>query len=121
MSSRGEPISLAIGIVIAVPSGVGVALSALSNNQASLVGVAISAALLPPAVNVGICFVYALFIQLNPRYVLTIRLLSCSLAFLLFSSISFYLRFSITSHHFTPTSPHSLVIFLSFHPLFVLV
>ena len=42
-----------IGIVIAVPSGVGVALSALSNNTASLVGVAISAALLPPAVNVG--------------------------------------------------------------------
>ncbi len=50
MESRGEPISLAVGIVIAIPSGVGVAVSALSNNMASLVGVAISAALLPPAV-----------------------------------------------------------------------
>jgi len=61
MESRGIPSGLIIGIVIAIPSGVGVALSVLSNNAASLVGVAISAALLPPAVNVGICFYYALY------------------------------------------------------------
>ncbi|GAB5353239.1 hypothetical protein AAMO2058_000020300 [Amorphochlora amoebiformis] len=64
MESRGQPIALAIGIVIAVPSGVGVALSSLSNNTASLVGVAISAALLPPAVNVGLCFTYAAYVHI---------------------------------------------------------
>jgi len=63
MESRGVPSALLVGIVIAIPSGVGVALSSLSNNTASLVGVAISAALLPPAVNVGICFAYAFFQQ----------------------------------------------------------
>jgi len=66
MESRGIPSGLLIGILIAVPSGVGVALSALSNNTASLVGVAISAALLPPAVNVGMCYFYALFQVLEP-------------------------------------------------------
>lgn len=47
-TTRGEPISLVFGLVIAVPSGIGVALSVLGNNTGSLVGVAISAALLPP-------------------------------------------------------------------------
>mmetsp|Transcript_20226 Transcript_20226/g.35970 ORF Transcript_20226/g.35970 Transcript_20226/m.35970 type:complete len:621 (+) Transcript_20226:349-2211(+) len=48
-----------IGISIAIPSGVGVALSVLGNNTSSLVGVAISASLLPPAVNTGILFAMA--------------------------------------------------------------
>ena len=43
--------SLWVGILIAVPSGAGVALSVLGGNIGSLVGVAISASLLPPAVN----------------------------------------------------------------------
>jgi len=38
-------------VLIAVPSGAGVALSILGGNTGSLVGVAISASLLPPAVN----------------------------------------------------------------------
>lgn len=60
MASRGSYLGLVAGIAIAVPSGVSVALSILSNNIGSLVGVAISASLLPPAVNSGILFAYAM-------------------------------------------------------------
>ena len=44
-------------------SGMGVALSILGNNTSSLVGVAISASLLPPAVNAGICWAHAILIR----------------------------------------------------------
>ena len=47
------------GIAIALPSGIGVGLSLLGDNQASLVGVAISASLLPPAVNAGMLWALA--------------------------------------------------------------
>ncbi|GAB5355974.1 hypothetical protein AAMO2058_000251200 [Amorphochlora amoebiformis] len=61
MAGRGHVNGLFIGIGIAVPSGLGVALGLISNNVASLVGVAISASLLPPAVNCGMCWAYAMF------------------------------------------------------------
>ena len=48
MLSRGHHRSLLVGVLIAIPSGAGVALSVLGGNSASLVGVAISASLLPP-------------------------------------------------------------------------
>lgn len=60
MAGRGSVSGLIVGIGIALPSGVGVALSVLGNNTSSLVGVAISASLLPPAVNCGMCYAYAL-------------------------------------------------------------
>ena len=53
MLSRGELRSLLVGVLIASPSGAGVALSVLGGNAGSLVGVAISASLLPPAINCG--------------------------------------------------------------------
>ncbi|KAK2725623.1 uncharacterized protein LOC136032262 isoform X2 [Artemia franciscana] len=56
MRSRGQLRSLGIGLLVALPSGVGVALSVLGNNVGSLVGVAISASLLPPMVNAGVLF-----------------------------------------------------------------
>ena len=59
MTSRGDFRGFYVGIAIAIPSGVGVALSVLGNNTSSLVGVAISASLLPPAVNTGMLFAYA--------------------------------------------------------------
>ena len=65
MESRGTVVGLVTGIAIAVPSGMGVALSILGNNTSSLVGVAISASLLPPAVNAGICWMYALLLRVN--------------------------------------------------------
>ena len=43
--------SLWVGVLIAIPSGAGVAIGILGGNAGSLVGVAISASLLPPAVN----------------------------------------------------------------------
>jgi uncharacterized hydrophobic protein (TIGR00271 family) len=51
MSGRSETRALAVGVLVAIPSGAGVALSILAGNSGSLVGVAISASLLPPAVN----------------------------------------------------------------------
>ncbi|CAF2870627.1 unnamed protein product [Rotaria sp. Silwood2] len=60
MKSRGDIKRLWVGVLIALPSGAGVALSVLGGNIGSLVGVAISASLLPPAVNSGLLFAYAL-------------------------------------------------------------
>lgn len=51
MCDSGLQRSLWVGMLIALPSGAGVALSILGGNTGSLVGVAISASLLPPAVN----------------------------------------------------------------------
>ena len=67
MKSRGDVEGLLTGIAIAIPSGAGVALSTLGNNTSSLVGVAISASLLPPAVNAGICLIIALLLQTGER------------------------------------------------------
>jgi uncharacterized hydrophobic protein (TIGR00271 family) len=63
MAGRGTVVGILTGIAIATPSGVGVALSILSDNTSSLVGVAISASLLPPAVNAGMMWAYAIFIE----------------------------------------------------------
>ena len=94
MLSRGEARALWVGILIAVPSGAGVALSVLGGNAGSLgqykfiyyisnlaishgrqinnknaflVGVAISASLLPPAVNCGIFWALALCITIQGK------------------------------------------------------
>lgn len=55
MKSRGDPLALLVGLCIAIPSGMGVALSVTGDNAGGLVGVAISASLLPPMVNAGMC------------------------------------------------------------------
>jgi hypothetical protein len=54
MSSRGGKKSILVGVIIGSVSGAAVTLSVLSENSSSLVGVAISAALLPPMVNAGL-------------------------------------------------------------------
>jgi len=61
MVSRGTASCLVEGMLIAVPSGIGVAVSVLGGNMASLVGVAISASLLPPAVNFGMFVACGMF------------------------------------------------------------
>lgn len=65
MLSRCDFRSLIIGIFTALPSGAAVAIAILGENIGSLVGVAISASLLPPAVNAGVMwslsFMYAIF------------------------------------------------------------
>ena len=60
MSSRTGWSCLVVGLAVAVPSGVGVAISVLGGNSGSMVGVAISASLLPPAVNTGLYWAMAL-------------------------------------------------------------
>jgi hypothetical protein len=69
MGGRGTSVGILTGIAIATPSGVGVALSILSNNTSSLVGVAISASLLPPAVNAGMMWAYAIFCAVSDAHV----------------------------------------------------
>lgn len=63
MMSRAQLHSVIVGIFIAMPSGAAVAIAILGENTGSLIGVAISASLLPPAVNAGLMwalsFVYA--------------------------------------------------------------
>ena len=59
MMSRGTRETFLCGIPIAFFSGLGVAMSVLDDQTGSLVGVAISASLLPPAVNCGLLLVVA--------------------------------------------------------------
>ncbi|XP_005099576.1 uncharacterized protein LOC101851953 isoform X2 [Aplysia californica] len=66
MSSRGSLRSLPVGVLIAIPSGAGVALSILGGKVGSLVGVAISASLLPPAVNAGLLWANAIVVSISP-------------------------------------------------------
>jgi len=61
MDGRGQALNLVFGVLVASPSGIAVALSLTASNVAGLVGVAISASLLPPAVNAGMSFNYAIF------------------------------------------------------------
>jgi len=61
MTSRATLQSLLVGIPIAFFSGLGVAVSLLDEQVNSLVGVAISASLLPPAVNCGLLWVAYFF------------------------------------------------------------
>ncbi|XP_023169451.1 uncharacterized protein LOC111598442 [Drosophila hydei] len=58
--SRCDTHSLAIGLCTALVSGAAAALGVLGGNTGSLVGVAISASLLPPAVNAGLLWAIAL-------------------------------------------------------------
>ena len=58
MIARCTLSGLVWGSIVALTSGFGVALSVLGNNTSCMVGVAISASLLPPAVNCGMMLFY---------------------------------------------------------------
>lgn len=66
-----------VGILVAIPSGAAVAISILGENIGSLVGVAISASLLPPAVNSGLVWSLATMVLIHrgdsSRFNLVIR------------------------------------------------
>lgn len=59
-TERGNLTALIGGIGIAIPSGVAVAVAATGGGISALVGVAISAALLPPIVNSAMYFAYSI-------------------------------------------------------------
>ena len=61
MIGRSKPDDITWGVFVAIPSGVGVALAISSGGINALVGVAISAALLPPICNAGMLFAYATY------------------------------------------------------------
>lgn len=64
MLSRCDLHSLVVGIFTAIPSGAAAAIGILGGNIGSLVGVAISASLLPPAVNSGLLWALACIYKL---------------------------------------------------------
>ncbi|EDX03144.1 uncharacterized protein LOC6526227 [Drosophila yakuba] len=64
--SRCDTHSLAIGVCTALASGAAGAIAVLGGNTGSLVGVAISASLLPPAVNAGLLWALAIGVHLLP-------------------------------------------------------
>lgn len=66
MLSRCELHSLYVGIVTALFSGAAAAIGILGGNTGSLVGVAISASLLPPAVNSGLLWALATLWIVHP-------------------------------------------------------
>ncbi|XP_017061252.2 LOW QUALITY PROTEIN: uncharacterized protein LOC108101435 [Drosophila ficusphila] len=65
--SRCDLHSLALGVCTALASGAAGAIAVLGGNAGSLVGVAISASLLPPAVNAGMLWALAVGAQLLPE------------------------------------------------------
>jgi uncharacterized hydrophobic protein (TIGR00271 family) len=60
MTSRGEGINLIGGFIVAVASGAAVVVAVSMGGVNAIVGTAISASLLPPIVNAGICLSMAL-------------------------------------------------------------
>ncbi|EDW51651.1 uncharacterized protein LOC6620098 [Drosophila sechellia] len=64
--SRCDTHSLAIGVCTALASGAAGAIAVLGGNTGSLVGVAISASLLPPAVNAGLLWALAVGVHVLP-------------------------------------------------------
>merc|ERR1712176_613210 len=66
MTSRGQLVGLATGAIVAFASGVGVALSVVGDYMSSVIGVAISASLLPPAVNCGMLWAMPLYVSIWP-------------------------------------------------------
>lgn len=63
MLSRGTWQNLYVALPVAFFSGLGVAVSLLDDQTSSLVGVAISASLLPPAVNSGILWIFYAYLE----------------------------------------------------------
>eukprot|EP01084_Bolivina_argentea_P077774 141101_1 len=66
MVSRGQWVGLVTGAVVAFASGVGVALSVVGDYTATVIGVAISASLLPPAVNCGMLWAMSVYVYIWP-------------------------------------------------------
>lgn len=68
MASRAWLWVLGLGIAVAAASGGGVALAVTRGEVSSLVGVAIAASLMPPAVNAGMNLIYGvlMFVVANP-------------------------------------------------------
>ena len=60
MATRGVYLEMMFGAIIAICGGASVAIAESNEDLSSVAGIAISSALVPPAVNSGICFTYLL-------------------------------------------------------------
>ena len=67
ISSRGDYTQLPWGVMVAIPSGLGVAFGVTSDQVSALIGTAISAALLPPIVNSGLTFAWGIILYINTK------------------------------------------------------
>jgi len=67
MISRGTVSSLTLGLLVAAPSGMGVILAVSKGGFNAIVGTAISASLLPPIVNSGLCLGFGLMHWMNAK------------------------------------------------------
>jgi len=72
MTARGHPVALIWGFFVAFPSGAGIALAIVQGGVNSLVGVAISASLLPPIVNAGINLAFGIIDEFTGKSPATI-------------------------------------------------
>lgn len=81
MTVRATWANFYIGLPVAFFSGLGVAVSLLDEQTSSLVGVAISASLLPPAVNAGILWIAFRFVESGviPKQSVIVDVLNTSL------------------------------------------
>jgi len=100
MYSRGTWVGLIFGVAIAVPSGIAVAIAVTGGVSSTLVGIAISAALLPPIVNSGLNVAYALmftFTETNRHFVdLALQIAGYSMALFIENIVFIYLCAMIT-------------------------
>jgi uncharacterized hydrophobic protein (TIGR00341 family) len=84
MASRALLWVLILGMAVAAASGAGVALAATRGDLGSLVGVAIAASLMPPAVNAGMNFIFAfLMLGMGNPVAYNLHLVISGLSFLL--------------------------------------
>jgi MFS family permease len=84
MASRALLWVLILGMAVAAASGAGVALAATRGDLGSLVGVAIAASLMPPAVNAGMNFIFAfLMLGMGNPVAYNLHIVISGLSFLL--------------------------------------
>eukprot|EP01001_Neometanema_parovale_P004817 NODE_1712_length_1631_cov_115.667772_g1632_i0.p1 GENE.NODE_1712_length_1631_cov_115.667772_g1632_i0~~NODE_1712_length_1631_cov_115.667772_g1632_i0.p1 ORF type:complete len:463 (+),score=63.63 NODE_1712_length_1631_cov_115.667772_g1632_i0:58-1389(+) len=85
MNSRGIPMNLIPSFFIAAPSGAALTLSITSESSATLVGVAIAVAVLPPIINTGLYLSISIMTYLIPNELSHIEnLRSAAISFCLF-------------------------------------
>jgi len=93
MRDRGEKNALIPGAIIALASGGGVALSITNGGVGAVIGVAISASLLPPVVNTGLLFGLTLINSDDyeiERALLSLALFGINVICIMLSSILFF-------------------------------
>jgi uncharacterized membrane protein len=96
MANRGNFSNFLIALPVAFFSGLGVAVSILDEQTASLVGVAISASLLPPAVDAGVSIMKCILESVFGLILLSFSFCACFAGIL-------WIAYAFTKHGVIPT------------------